>query len=200
MLIHLRPRLYGPLGRYTAELRRFEVPAIGVRLSHEDLAANRPYPNKCYTVGCRRAARRAEDGLIFETSAVLERLSSVAEWQVSMAGKSWTLVHQVNYVVLDRECDALTDDMSLWIAVIGWTNRWPDIVMGPPSSAAPRAEIFATGTHVGDVRFTLHPEGADVVPGAIATQIHNFYLPTVERGRLGTAGMFAGRFPREAAA
>jgi hypothetical protein len=200
MLIHLRPRLLGPLGRYWASLTRFEVPEIGVALAgyrHGEIAVHHPYPNKAYTVGCRATARKAEDGFVFETSAGIKRFTSIAEWRVSMGDKAWTLLHQVNYVVLDQEYDALTDDMTLWGKAFGWPDRWPQTVQGPPASAAPRAEIFETGTHVGDVRFRLHEAGANVVTGAVAGQVHTFYMPTVERGRLGSFGMLKSRFPSE---
>jgi hypothetical protein len=67
MLLHIRPKLFSYCD--AVELVDLEIKPLGLFLrGGRELATRRPYPNKGYVVGCRRAgSRKALDGILIET-------------------------------------------------------------------------------------------------------------------------------------
>lgn len=186
MLIHVRPRCYGPLARHSAELLEFSVPDLGIYLTAKgDLVTRHPYPNRCYSVGCRRDGNRADDGLLIEAGGRVDRFTSVALWWITVGEKHWAATHETHYVVLDSDHDAISDDMVTWHPFAAWPDRWPPTVEGPPSEAAPRFDVFDRGISRGDIIDRLFDKSnVAVVQGAIQHRRTTFYLPTIERDRL----------------
>ncbi len=65
MLIHVLPKLYVPGGLDAAvRLVDLTIEETGLVLKgDQDLTIRRPYPNKCYWVGCRKVGQKAVAGL-----------------------------------------------------------------------------------------------------------------------------------------
>jgi len=190
MLLHIRPACY-------ATFR--EIAFVDLKLSSEgrelfatcDLITGRPYPNKRFAVACRKMGRRkAFDGILIETPAFLERFELHARWAI---GASFITENIISYEVLDRDFDAISDDMTLWRgtgeSLGGWPNRWPDGVEGPPVRADTTLKLSDGIAEIGDIELTRDSEGR------VVRRKQRFRLPTLERERVLRADGDMGPMP-----
>lgn len=193
MLIHITPTIF--LGKYqfeaSCELLSLTVNELNLTLvGGKDLATRRPYPNRHYLVACRNIRKTAVSGILIDSPETLGSFTVVNRWlarRIDGEGQlvSDTLTHACTYVTLDREYDAVSDEMTLWYGSAcypEWQSRWPvGVKYGMPISAQPRMDIcseeFGGLKRSGDV--------ADVVEdGRVLSRTEVFQLPTVEPGRL----------------
>jgi hypothetical protein len=184
MLLHIRPQLYSP---FDVELVSLQSPQLGLTLHSRDLATRRPYPNKHYSVACRREGRKAIEGILIETSKFLEQFDLRAVWavQAELLAK-----HTIHYQIIDRDFDAATDKSILWYQFVHWnpatgvtinigTDRRPEWYRN-----APQAQKWHTvmevlpledrGPHIKDT----------VINGFIVAREETFAMPTIQREKL----------------
>ena len=197
MLIHVLPKLYVPGGlQVPVRLVDLTVEELGLVLKgDQDLAIRRPYPNKCYWVGCRKVGQKAVAGLLIEAGRFLESYTVVTRWAINA---DTVLTHRVEHVVLDGHFDAVSDDMTRWYGTCeslgSWHSRWPLCYDGqPPVEVQPRMDMLSPGlggtTRKGEVRDVLS-EG-----GLVLRREERFMVPTIERGRLSGKWAEMSRLP-----
>lgn len=152
MLIHIRPMMltWHRALLIDLDLHPFDLHLVGGK----DLNIGHPYPNRIYTVGCRKDRRRITDGILIETGSFVPRFRATARWAID-AEKVITSV--VDYEILDQDFDAVSDHTILWLARLnGWRARWD---------------------------FDKRPDEPRVYD-ATPLQTHYFPMPTLERERL----------------
>ena len=197
MLIHVLPKLYVPGGLDAAvRLVDLTIEETGLVLKgDQDLTIRRPYPNKCYWVGCRKVGQKAVAGLFIETEKFLSAYTVVTRWAINA---DTVLTHRVEHVVLDGHFDSVSDDMTLWYATCeslgNWHSRWPLCYNGmPPVKVQPRMDVLAPdwGGSKRDV------ELRDVLSedGLVIRREERFMVPTIERGRFQGKWAEIGRLP-----
>lgn len=187
MLIHVSPRLYTrDLDPALCELVDWICPELGLNLvGGVDVVARRPFPNKQFLVACRKLGNLAVDGLMIETAEHVEAFTTTTRWRI--VPSDTVVTHVVNYTVLDKEMDAITDDMVLWHnfpeSMGGWRNRVPKHARSWTSaSARPRMEI-TTAARDGYYADTIHMRQGSG-PVRIEQRTEKFAMHTVERDRL----------------
>jgi hypothetical protein len=109
MLIHIRPRLYCPT-KYVTSIR-LDIEPLGLNLTDRDIAARRPYPNKDYSVVCRREGNKAIDGILVEAHADINEFKLTVIWAIEAL---MLVAHEVNYKLLEHDFQAASDDIMLW--------------------------------------------------------------------------------------
>lgn len=187
MLIHLSPRLYvGGVPPDLCALLDLRIDALDLHLRNgKELVVRKPYPNKDYLVACRKTGQKAINGIFVESPESLSSFTLVARWAM---GAETVATHQVQYVVLDTDFDAVTDNMMLWNGLIGdsqdFQSRLPEELVGcAPVKWQPRMDLHPELGRAGEVVDTISEEGI------ITERKEVFSLPTVERERL--LGKFA---------
>lgn len=119
MLIHIRPMM---LTWHRAVLIDLDLHPFGLHLvGGKDLNAGHPYPNRLYTVGCRKDRRKITDGILIETGSFVPRFRATARWGID-AERIVTSV--VDYDIVDHDFDAVSDHAVLWHAWDNWKARW----------------------------------------------------------------------------
>ena len=113
MLIHITPRIYIPHAVKSCEMTLLKIEQLGVSLSCEQIAVRKPYPNKRFHVACRPNNRRAVTGFLFSAGVALREFTVESEWLIN--GSSCAK-HSVEYEILDKEMDEVSDNMLLWHA------------------------------------------------------------------------------------
>lgn len=182
MLIHLVPQMYAC--RFNApqcSLIDIVSPELGIQLkAGTDIVARRPYPNKNYLVACRKLGQKAIDGIFVETKASVRQFNIVTRWAVDAER---VVTHNIRYVVLDEELDAISTDMTMWYAMCeslgGWSSRWPKTVYSgehPPVALQPRMEL------VPSKRAAEYTDLMDKQLLVMRSEV--FQVPTIERERL----------------
>lgn len=113
MLIHISPRLLVPAGfSLPCELIDIRIKEFDLQLTGgRDAVARQPFPNKRYYVACRKKGRRAINGLLIEVPGHVPVFTVITRWSI---GAEVVLRHQVRYVVLDEQFEAVTDYKLLW--------------------------------------------------------------------------------------
>ncbi|PUA41494.1 quorum threshold expression element, QteE [Pseudomonas protegens] len=180
MLIHICPRLSVPAGpNFPCTLVDIRIKEFNLLLvGGHDVVARQPFPNKRYHVACRRQGQQAVNGLLVYVDGHVPFFTVVTRWSI---GSEVLLRHQVDYVVLDDEFEAVTDYVMLWADLTQlcagmetWTSRVPDFFSKPLGLSSP-VMMFDEQSLVGQR-----------VPGQ-ALQLEyceTFRMPTVEPGRL----------------
>lgn len=192
MLLHIRPRIFS---RYRVALIELEVSPFGLHLAGGiDLATRRPYPNKWYSVACRKLGNKAIDGILIETGAPLDELHTTERWAVEA---STVVTHRVHYRLLDHDFDAASDSTQFWYACCaelgGWSDRWPDGARNrnrPPIKYEPVMEVEPGLSQ----QQRLSKDVIDVQSGWIVVREETFSMPTIERERI-TETKLGGRIP-----
>lgn len=188
MLIHVLPKLYVPLaGAIDLPVRLVDltVEEMGLVLRGDrDLTIRRPYPNKCYWVGCRKVGQKAIAGLFIESEHFLSNYTVVTRWAVNA---DMVLTHRVEHVVIDSEFDTVSDLMTLWYGSGGslgdFGARWPECYAGkPPVSVQPRMDVLAPSRGGSKREVELRDVYSD--SGVVVRREEWFMVPTIERERL----------------
>jgi Family of unknown function (DUF6012) len=195
MLLHIRPRLFS---RYHVALIDFEVSPLGLHLAGGvDLATRRPYPNKWYSVACRKLGNKAIDGILIETGQRLDEWRTTARWAVEASS---VVTHRVQYKLLDHDFDAASDKMEFWCACCaelgGWSNRWPHGTKWLPSMACEPVMEIEPGSMQ---QQRSSKDTIDVRSGWIIAREDTFSMPTIERERI-TETRLSERIPALGAA
>jgi hypothetical protein len=179
MLLHIRPRLYCPFRNVA--LIDLEIEPLGIHLrGGVDLRVGRPYPNKWYSVACRKLGRKAMDGILIETPGPVNEFSCRARWAIQA---ELMVTHSVEYRVIDHDFDAASDSMILWSACCaelgGWSNRRPERrERDVPLVSEPVMEVVAG-------RVDVRRAAKDVIRGGwIVERNESFAMPTIERERI----------------
>lgn len=179
MLLHLRPRILSSFRNVA--LVDLKIAPLSLQLEGgTDLAVRRPYPNKRYSVACRRKGHKAMDGILIETSSFVRELDYTARWAIE---GTMAVTHSVVCQILDRDFDAASEDMTLWYACCeelgGWSDRFPPRdKSAPPTALEPTMEVVAA--HVDQRR-----QASDTIfAGLIVARKEIFSMPTIERERI----------------
>lgn len=192
MLIHITPRIIQPKNHcFPCTLVELSVPELELSLTSNELATRKPYPNKNYSVGCRRAGLKTIDGILVDTpTRNIDHYTVTAKWSLSEEADI-ILTHVVRHIILDNDFDAVSDNMLLWQGAETWESRWPDFAAGwSPASAQPRMDILSrpeAPKRDGEVEDETIPvligeEGLSAM--LIRHRFETFRLPTIERERL----------------
>ncbi|HCE5941742.1 DUF6012 family protein [Pseudomonas aeruginosa] len=183
MLIHIAPRLLVPRSfSFACELIDVRVKEFGLLLAGgHDVVARQPFPNKRYYVACRNKGRKATKGLLIDVPGQVPYFTVITRWKI--AGEI-VVQHRVEYVVLDDEFDAVTDDPVLWNGLCfemgDFPNRVTDVLLQ-------QAKERGCPLGLSSPRATFEPPSFDdrtrrpVSPVEICEQ---FRMPTIEPGRL----------------
>lgn len=190
MLIHIVPKIYEAL--VPCDIVDVSIPECGlVLVGGKDIVARRPYPNKKYVVGCRKQGRKAMNGIFVEVEGTLPSYTVITRWEAG----SRIITHIVKHEVLDKDFDAVSDDMITWYSGGSpkFKNRWPDCYRkGVPVSQQPRMDVV--GAEAGGCS-----RPADVndfyEDRYIIRRTETFSLPTIERERVYRGGIARGRTP-----
>ena len=188
MLLHIIPRLYvcQSLQQY-CELIDFSSPELGVTLNNNvELVARRLYPNKNFLVACRKVGQKAMNGFMIETDTRVREFTGITRWEVAKR----VVTHKVQYLVLDEEFDAISEDMVFWHGPSNtkWRSRWPEIAKNwTPASAQPRMELSSSAR---DGIYSDRHENGNIVE---RTEV--FHLRTIERERITDRLSVSGRTP-----
>lgn len=184
MLIHVTPRIYsGKNNRYVdVSLVELEIPEFGLSLrGGEHVVGRKPYPNKFYTVACRKKGRAAVEGLLFEITGRVKDFTVTARWALEA---EMVVQHVVKYHVLDEDFDTVTDGMVLW------QSRWPASARHcTPASYQPRMDVFSDNGRKGDFHDTVNASGI------VLMRNETFNIPTIEKGRLERTNPYSERLP-----
>lgn len=181
MLLHIVPRLFAcRVNEPQCDLIDVDCPALGLKLRNGiELVARRPYPNKHYLVACRKVGQKAMNGFLIETTERVREFTATTRWAV---GGDRIVNHQVQYIVLDDELDAISENMGLWFSTCeglgSWGNRWPDLPKEwTPAAAQPRMELVSR-ERKGNYSDRINGRGQIVERSEI------FQVRTIERERI----------------
>lgn len=196
MLIHLIPRIYGfPYhGKFGPKctLTNFESPELGLLLDNTQLDTRHPYPNKLYSVACRKGGGyKALIGFLVDVDDDLvgNEFTTIARW----SGGGRVLTHTVRTVILDHDHDAITWDMILWLGHHKFQNRVPSMVKESGWSPAHAQARMSFLTNDGKVGFDIRDCDED---GVLTSREETVYLHTVERERIANIfGLHQRRIP-----
>ena len=190
MLFHLVPKIYVDPRFHLPRpvIVDLAIPEWSLHLvGGEDVTHGRPYPNKNYTVACRKVGRKSMDGILIQTSAVVDSFHLVARWAVGTE----VLTHNIRFDVADHLNDAASSSMVLW-------PNHPCIRLkshtGSPASTEPRMDaVWADLT-------TARKEGnslTDIVGEFPLNKRRDevFELPTITSDRILAAKYFGERIP-----
>lgn len=183
MLLHISPKLHIPGDkRHVVQLVDLKVEELDLVLGEQDLTVRRPYPNKHYSVACRRIGQKAVDGIFIESAQFLPIYTVVSRWSVDGTDP---ITHRVQHVLLDHELDAVTDRASLWHSFPSWNwiSRWPSFYAGlPPLEIEP---VMAVKRQSLQHRRSLSVVRDDYTKaGVLAYREEKYMVPTIERRRL----------------
>jgi len=186
MLLHLRPTMLS--SEVFVDLIDLRIEPFGLYLrGGRELMTGRPYPNKHYTVVCRKTGKKAINGIFLKVNRQVEGFDYTARW---LAG-GIVVTHRVSCSVLDQEFGAASDDMMFWRATSsGWENRMPDGFRGAvPIYVEPVMQLVDTS---GKRSSTL--DVIDFKTGWIIDRTQVFAMPSIEPDRL-LSSEFRPRMP-----
>jgi Family of unknown function (DUF6012) len=196
MLIHVTPKILAGNDHHCVDVSLVDlsIPEFGLKLrGGVDVVGRRPYPNKYYTVACRKVGREAVVGLLFDVDRQVKNFTITTRWAVEA---DLVLKHVVKYEILDEDFEATTDSMLIWAGFMGdgtrFQSRWPESAKEfVPASHQPRMDVFAGCGKKGDFKDTQNPHGI------ILERYETIQIPTVERERLvRRASSINNRLPR----
>ena len=150
MILHISPKLFALPGvSQLATLIDLSVEPFGLYLrGGVDLDTRHPFPNKRIVVACRKAGRKAVNGLLIQVPTVTE-FEYIARWAIDA---SFVSTHRVRHRLLDKDFDATSDDMSMWDGMsnnkgdLTYESRWPAWAEDfAPCDAEPMMEVSQTG-------------------------------------------------------
>ncbi|MEW5511890.1 DUF6012 family protein [Pseudomonas asiatica] len=183
MLIHVTPKILTGKDHHRVDVSLVDVsiPDFGLTLrGGVDIVGRKPYPNKYYTVACRKVGREAVVGLLLDVDRQVRDFTITTRWALVA---DVVVKHVVKYEILDEEYDAATDCMLIWSGFMGdgtqFQNRWPESAKEfVPASHQPRMDVLAGCGKKGDFKDTQTPYGI------ILERHESIQIPTVERERL----------------
>jgi hypothetical protein len=199
MMLHIVPKLFArPGAAAVAALIDLTVEPFGLRLRGDvDLDTRFPHPNKRIAVACRKKGRKALNGILIQVPAAVN-FEYTARWAIDA---EFVSTHRVMHRLLDKELDAVSDDMSLWFGTYagnghqGWASRLPAWAQDlSPCQAEPVMEVIATNDS--------QPVPTDLCSGPhnrIYYREQTFDVPTIEMERFYTDTDESRMPPRESA-
>jgi hypothetical protein len=177
MLLHIRPKIVSR-GEFV-ELIDLKIDPFGLRLRHGiELMTGHPYPNKNWTVACRKKGKKVMDGILLNLLGDVDRFSYTARWNVY--GDSVT--HRVFCSILDHDFSAASDSAWLWHATFdgAWSDRWPRTIEHDGTMyIEPSMELesrIPKKLPTNDV--------VDIDTGWVSERTQYFSMPTIEEARL----------------
>jgi Family of unknown function (DUF6012) len=191
MLLHITPNIYSH--SHAARLLALDIEQLNLHLKDgTELRTGRPYPNKNYWVACRKMGHKNFQGILIETPRIKKKFDYTARWLI---GPSFVATHRIQYKLLDRNFDALSDNIGLWSATCkelgDWVSRVPDWAKQfSPMQASPRMEVMPTGCRPRVLVEDIQNEQT----GWIVLRQETFLMPSIERGRIEDR-MIEGRLP-----
>lgn len=147
MLIHFVPSIL-TVPAATVEFLGFSCADLGLDLAANDqLLLNRPFTNRDWVVAAPFKHVLNGDkvaGFFIEREHVPDKFSTQTRWLYTVKDKTVEIKHIVNYTLLDREYEAISDSPLLWFGTenrekgISFAGRRPDVyVKKPPLSFKP---------------------------------------------------------------
>jgi hypothetical protein len=184
MLIHVTPKIYSGSNSRSVDvsLVDLKIPEFGLSLrGGEHIVGRKPYPNKLYTVACRKQGREAVKGLLIEIGGRVKNFTVVTRWELQA---EIVIQHIVKYHVLDEDFETVTDSMLLW------HDRWPKSAKNyTPASHQPRMDVFSGNGRKGDFHDTVNSSGI------VLERHETFHIPTIEKVRLERQDFLSNRLP-----
>ena len=112
MLLHLIPKIFNKYADVAVSLVDITIPELNLTLcGGTDVTTRKPYPNKGYHVACRKAGRKAINGIFVETGKYLSNFSVETRWSLDTVQ---VITHRVNYTLLDCDYNCISDDPLNW--------------------------------------------------------------------------------------
>tara|TARA_Y100001949_G_scaffold21781_1_gene15408 strand:+ start:93 stop:734 length:642 start_codon:yes stop_codon:yes gene_type:complete len=112
MLLHLIPKIINKYANVSVSLVDITIPELDLTLrGNIDVTTRKPYPNKTHHVACRKAGRKAINGIFVETGKFIFSFSVVTRWSLNA---QQVITHRVNYNVLDSDYNCISDDPLNW--------------------------------------------------------------------------------------
>lgn len=175
MLLHLRPMIFS--SGVFVDLIDLRIEPFGLYLQGgRELMTGRPYPNKHYTVVCRKKRKKAMNGILVKVHGPVKGFDYTARW---LANRT-VVTHRVSCSILDQEFGAASEEMWFWHATsCGWGNRMPERLRGAvPMYVQPVMQLVDSSER--------RPSTVDVVDlktGWIIDRTQVFAMPTIEPER-----------------
>jgi len=177
MLIHLTPKIFNPHAVLNLELVDVNITQFNLSLvGGVDIVARKPYPNKCFSVVCRKIGRKAINGILVKGDDSVRNFSVDTRWCFNAER---IIKHTVNYSILDNEFGFVTDEPTAWYKYGNYKSRWPQEVK-TPSKFKPTMTILhlvQDESREGNVRDTFED-------GWLVHRLENIGVPSVEKERL----------------
>jgi Family of unknown function (DUF6012) len=175
MLLHLRPMMLS--SGIFVNLIDLRIGPFGLYLrGGRELMTGRPYPNKHYTVVCRKKGKKAMNGILVKVNGPVKGFDYSARWLAN----GTVVTHRVSCSILDQEFGAASDEMWFWLGTLGeWENRMPERFRGAvPVYVQPVMQLVDSSEK--------RPSTVDVVDlktGWIIDRTQVFAMPTIEPER-----------------
>ena len=190
MLIHLVPKLFL---KYKNSVDLVSISVDDRAIDRDLLVIRKPYPNKCYSVACRKKGKKAISGILVEL-ADKKKFKVEYTWIVEKLGE---VKHIVHYEISDSDYDMVSDDITLSYASSGeqlgyFESRFNDRLKNiTPASGNPYAEIIEPIKS----KESAFPFSDTMEKGIVKQRVEYIYLPTIEKERFIKRGKYYGRYP-----
>ena len=177
MLLHISPRIISD-GNFV-ELIDLRIEPFNLHLRYGyELMTGHPYPNKNWTVLCRKKGQKAMNGILLKVDGDIDCFSYTARWNVY--GDSVT--HRVFCSILDNDFAAASDSACLWHGTLDgrWSDRWPKAIKHDGTMyIEPSMEVESR------IRKNLPTKDViDIDTGWLSERTQYFSMPTIEEARL----------------
>lgn len=187
MLIHITPQFYVPVEVpfviFACEMVDLTIKQIGVAMAKKDIVTRQPFSNKRYWVGSRSGSRKALIGVLFEVPGYIDAFTVCVRWAIN---GEYLISHKIEYIVLDRDFDAVSDRMVLWYSSRNanreYALRWPNSVVGSPADEQPRMEIFDPVTF--GISAKTRAQDSVNSKGIVLERVESLPMHTIESERL----------------
>jgi hypothetical protein len=176
MLLHLRPTIIS--SGVLVDLIDLCIEPFGLYLrGGRELMTGRPFPNKRYTVVCRKKGKKAIVGILLQADAPITEFHYIARWLAD----GIVVTHRVYRSVLDQDFGAASEDMMFWHGMWrGWKNRVPEGLRNAvPQQVQPVMQLVDSS---GKTSSTL--DIVDFETGWITDRTQIFAMPSIEPDRL----------------
>ncbi|MFM2588171.1 DUF6012 family protein [Vibrio sp. TBV020] len=184
MLLHLVPQIINRYSNVKVELIDVQLPELNVVLmGGKELVVRQPFPNKTYYVACRKAGRKAIQGVYLEVDKPLTNFSVLTRWKAQSVWFEKVLTHRVNYMITDTDFNVVSDDHTL--QPIHFSSS-------PPVYTQPRMDVLIDEHHKRGELSSLKDEDEE---GVMVNRVEDITLSTFEKEKLLKASQHNNRLP-----
>lgn len=109
MLLHIAPKIFSP---HPSALVDIVIPELGLNLmGGKDVVGRNPFPNKMYTVACRKIGRKAINGFFVNVDEFVRSYTTITRWA---APNDIIVTHVLKHAINDDEFDFVSDETLVW--------------------------------------------------------------------------------------